>query len=136
MNTMAGAIGSSVGSYIHEKKNNVVIAITAISGSKSLRNVSFWSKQCGVSVRASSKSRTPKGLDMINGKKVNGIYIGDSPLMNNNIDEETPLHACLRGKFVEDRFVYRQNFFIRSYEIGPDKTATMETLMNLLQVSF
>uniref|UniRef100_A0A6V7QTC0 Acyl-[acyl-carrier-protein] hydrolase n=1 Tax=Ananas comosus var. bracteatus TaxID=296719 RepID=A0A6V7QTC0_ANACO len=37
------------------------------------------------------------------------------------------------GKFVEERFVYRQTFVIRSYEIGPDKTATMETLMNLLQ---
>ncbi|KAL1541806.1 palmitoyl-acyl carrier protein thioesterase, chloroplastic-like [Salvia divinorum] len=40
----------------------------------------------------------------------------------------------LLGGFVaEDRFVYRQTFVIRSYETGPDKTATMETLMNLLQ---
>lgn len=38
------------------------------------------------------------------------------------------------GKFVEGRLVYRQQFVIRSYEIGPDRTATMETLMNLLQV--
>jgi len=30
--------------------------------------------------------------------------------------------------------VYRQQFVIRSYEIGPDRTATMETIMNLLQV--
>ncbi|XP_066393837.1 palmitoyl-acyl carrier protein thioesterase, chloroplastic-like [Miscanthus floridulus] len=37
------------------------------------------------------------------------------------------------GKFVEGRLVYRQPFVIRSYEIGPDRTATMETLMNLLQ---
>ncbi|PKA63803.1 Palmitoyl-acyl carrier protein thioesterase, chloroplastic [Apostasia shenzhenica] len=37
------------------------------------------------------------------------------------------------GGFIEKRFVYRQTFVIRSYEIGPDKTATMETLMNLLQ---
>lgn len=41
----------------------------------------------------------------------------------------------LLGGFAEDRFVYRQSFVIRSYEIGPDKTATMETLMNLLQVN-
>ena len=38
------------------------------------------------------------------------------------------------GKFVEARLVYRQQFVIRSYEIGPDRTATMETIMNLLQV--
>ncbi|RLM84752.1 palmitoyl-acyl carrier protein thioesterase, chloroplastic-like [Panicum miliaceum] len=37
------------------------------------------------------------------------------------------------GKFVEGRLVYRQQFVIRSYEIGPDRTATMETVMNLLQ---
>ena len=39
------------------------------------------------------------------------------------------------GRFVEGWSVYRQTFVIRSYEIGPDKTATMETLMNLLQAS-
>lgn len=37
------------------------------------------------------------------------------------------------GQFVEGRLVYKQQFVIRSYEIGPDRTATMETLMNLLQ---
>jgi len=43
-------------------------------------------------------------------------------------------YAFRLGKFVEGRLVYRQQFVIRSYEIGPDRTATMETLMNLLQV--
>ncbi|MCD7454508.1 hypothetical protein HAX54_025129 [Datura stramonium] len=42
-------------------------------------------------------------------------------------------HPYLLGNFVDDWFVYRQSFVIRSYEIGPDKTATMETIMNLLQ---
>lgn len=41
------------------------------------------------------------------------------------------IKSILLGGFVEDSFVYRQSFFIRSYEVGPDKTATMETLMNL-----
>ena len=65
--------------------------------------------------------------DMINGKKLNGIHVGKE-MMSSSWD------ACMLGKFVEERFVYRQTFVIRSYEIGPDKTATMETLMNLLQV--
>lgn len=38
------------------------------------------------------------------------------------------------GKLIENRLVYRQNFYIRSYEIGADKTASIETLMNHLQV--
>lgn len=37
------------------------------------------------------------------------------------------------GRFVEDNLVFRQNFAIRSYEIGADKTASIETLMNHLQ---
>ncbi|KAL7168237.1 hypothetical protein ACSBR2_038635 [Camellia fascicularis] len=37
------------------------------------------------------------------------------------------------GKIVEDGFVFCQNFSIRSYEIGADRTAAIETLMNHLQ---
>lgn len=38
------------------------------------------------------------------------------------------------GKMV-DRFVFRENFNIRTYEIGPDRTLSIETLMNYLQVN-
>lgn len=65
--------------------------------------------------------------DIINGKRVNGIDYMEKEMRSSR-------EACMLGKFVEERFVYRQTFVIRSYEIGPDKTATMETLMNLLQV--
>uniref|UniRef100_Q9FQX7 Acyl-[acyl-carrier-protein] hydrolase n=1 Tax=Iris tectorum TaxID=114617 RepID=Q9FQX7_9ASPA len=37
------------------------------------------------------------------------------------------------GKIIENGLVYRQNFSIRSYEIGADQTASIETLMNHLQ---
>ncbi|KAI3446949.1 hypothetical protein Pfo_003614 [Paulownia fortunei] len=37
------------------------------------------------------------------------------------------------GRIVQDGFVFRQNFSIRSYEIGADRTASVETLMNHLQ---
>ncbi|CAN4094353.1 unnamed protein product [Withania somnifera] len=37
------------------------------------------------------------------------------------------------GKIVQDGFVFRQNFSIRSYEIGADRTASIETMMNHLQ---
>lgn len=36
------------------------------------------------------------------------------------------------GKIVEDGFIFRQNFSIRSYEIGADRTASIETMMNHL----
>lgn len=86
-----------------------------------------------------SKSARPSSDLCLDGKIVNGsVSVGEPPyigLKKGEVvdEEESPLHACMLGRFVEGRFVYRQVFVIRSYEIGPDKTATMETLMNLLQ---
>ncbi|EPS65798.1 hypothetical protein M569_08981, partial [Genlisea aurea] len=37
------------------------------------------------------------------------------------------------GRIMPDGLVFRQNFSIRSYEIGADRTASIETLMNHLQ---
>uniref|UniRef100_D2E6T0 Acyl-[acyl-carrier-protein] hydrolase n=1 Tax=Macadamia tetraphylla TaxID=512563 RepID=D2E6T0_9MAGN len=37
------------------------------------------------------------------------------------------------GRIVEDGLVFSQNFSIRSYEIGADQTASIETMMNHLQ---
>ncbi|XP_031380551.1 palmitoyl-acyl carrier protein thioesterase, chloroplastic-like isoform X2 [Punica granatum] len=37
------------------------------------------------------------------------------------------------GRIVQDGLVFQQNFSIRSYEIGADRTASIETLMNHLQ---
>jgi len=74
-------------------------------------------------------------VDTINGTKVNGLQVAEAPrkLANENT---TDVALVTNGRFVEGRFVFRQIFVIRSYEIGPDRTATMETLMNFLQVSF
>lgn len=37
------------------------------------------------------------------------------------------------GRIVQDGLAFRQNFSIRSYEVGADRTASIETLMNHLQ---
>lgn len=39
-----------------------------------------------------------------------------------------------QGLIIEEGVGYRQTFVIRSYEVGADKTATLESLLNLLQV--
>ncbi|RWW13508.1 hypothetical protein GW17_00022761, partial [Ensete ventricosum] len=39
-----------------------------------------------------------------------------------------------QGLMVEGGVRYRQTVVIRSYEVGPDKTATSETILNLLQI--
>ncbi|KAK4436844.1 Palmitoyl-acyl carrier protein thioesterase, chloroplastic [Sesamum alatum] len=97
-------------------------------------------RRAGVKMKAGSKTN----VDTVNGKKVNGVHVDRVPFSDKRSagllkDGESvygsvePNHEYLMGRFVEDRFVYRQSFVVRSYEIGPDKTATMETLMNLLQ---
>jgi fatty acyl-ACP thioesterase B len=42
-------------------------------------------------------------------------------------NESAAIVTMLRGRFVENRFVFRQNFGIRSYEIGPHQTLTIQT---------
>ncbi|XP_051136074.1 palmitoyl-acyl carrier protein thioesterase, chloroplastic-like [Andrographis paniculata] len=107
------------------------------------RHVGFPKRSWCVKVMANMKTTAATGnVDMVNGRKVkNGVPLDRIPFLekrNNNTTQEGELslqtnHDYLLGKFVEDRLVYRQSFVVRSYEIGPDKTATMETLMNLLQ---
>lgn len=92
-------------------------------------------------VASGKKKNNPQRLETINGRKVNGIPVATeaettATLKKVVIHGRAETAASLMGRFVDGRFVYRQTFIIRSYEIGPDKTATMETLMNLLQVSF
>ena len=87
-----------------------------------------------------SYSDNPRKMDTASRVNVNGIHVAEAPLRVGRLAKESAadeaIVTSLRGRFVEDKFVFRQIFVIRSYEIGPDKTATMETLMNFLQVSF
>lgn len=47
---------------------------------------------------------------------------------------DVPVDGLRQGRLVESQLVYRQTFVIRSYEIGADRTASIETLMNHFQV--
>ncbi|KAL6182651.1 hypothetical protein ACLB2K_044066 [Fragaria x ananassa] len=125
------------------EKSDGVDMVTQMGFYPSMDRAMVASKHRRFPVMASSSVNPRSHVETINGKKINGIHVeeADSLLGNKSIGTElvidrgsdASLHSCLHGKFVEDRFVYRQTFVIRSYEIGPDKTATMETLMNLLQ---
>lgn len=98
----------------------------------------FNNKRTFLSVTASC-SDNPRKMDTASRVNVNGIHVAEAPLQAGRLAKESAadeaIVTSLRGRFVEDKFVFRQIFVIRSYEIGPDKTATMETLMNFLQVS-
>jgi len=66
----------------------------------------------------------------------------DSPSTNNcsnSVDEEEEdMSVCdaqlvKKGKLI-DQLLYREKFIIRCYEVGTNRTASMETMANLLQV--
>ena len=139
-----GAAGLFFPGNLHkvEKKNNVTVFAIAKAGFPCSWHMITPKKR---SFYAITSAGNPPSLDITDGKKVNGIHVRETPspyisntnagglAIHSNVAEP---HTYLLGRFVEDRLIYRQTFSIRSYEIGPDKTATMETLMNLLQVSW
>ena len=62
--------------------------------------------------------------------------IGSRPQALNTVNSTlVPVNPFSGGRIIEDRKMYRQTFVIRSYEVGADRTASIETLTNLLQVS-
>ncbi|RDX89777.1 Palmitoyl-acyl carrier protein thioesterase, chloroplastic [Mucuna pruriens] len=117
------------------KKENVVFALRPSFYSQRNTNMSN-NKPRFLSVTA-SYCESPRKMDTTNRVTVNGIHVAEAPLQAGKLAKESAadeaIVTSLRGRFVEGKLVYRQIFFIKSYEIGPDKTITMETLMNFLQ---
>lgn len=84
--------------------------------------------------------------------KINGTtsipVIGSSVISSENghingeqIRQNIPTTKQLRDHYrqavmIEENLGYRQKVVIRSYEVGPDKTATVGSILNLLQVKF
>ncbi|KAL5057595.1 hypothetical protein RYX36_029199 [Vicia faba] len=58
----------------------------------------------------------------------------DGAVVNRVEPENGSLEDRLRlGSLTEDGFSYKEKFIVRSYEVGINKTATVETIANLLQ---
>ncbi|GAB2223650.1 hypothetical protein Drorol1_Dr00004388 [Drosera rotundifolia] len=81
-----------------------------------------------------------RGVSVINVKPVNGCMtniIETAPHIQKKIEigqeDADGAENWMMGKLIEGGSAFRQNFFIRSYEIGPDKTVNLETIMNFLQ---
>lgn len=60
---------------------------------------------------------------------------GGEELNRQNIPtEKQTVDPFRQALIVEGGVRYQQTLVVRSYEVGPDKTATLETVLNLLQV--
>lgn len=65
---------------------------------------------------------------------VNGNSITTEELRQNIPTKKRSVDPHRQGLIIEGGVGYRQTVVIRSYEVGPHKTATLESILNLLQV--
>ncbi|KAK7282071.1 hypothetical protein RIF29_10589 [Crotalaria pallida] len=120
------------GNYVSNVNNNVVfnsgevLKMSCMHSSHEINTLLNNNKRRFLSIGTLCSNSRSHRVERVNGTKGNVIH---AP----NESAEEALLSISRGRFVEGMFVFRQIFVIRSYEIGPDKTVTMETLMNFLQ---
>nr|GMD18492.1 palmitoyl-acyl carrier protein thioesterase, chloroplastic-like [Ipomoea batatas] len=91
----------------------------------------------GVKINGHSSAAFPGSkVDLLsqNNAVARPIHPGERLEIRQNIPTKKQLVDPFRqGLIVEGGVGYRQTVVIRSYEVGPDKTATIETILNLLQ---
>lgn len=63
------------------------------------------------------------------------LYMTAQEIRQNIPTKKLLVDPFRQGLIVEEGVGYRQTVVIRSYEVGPDKTATIESILNLLQVA-
>lgn len=61
-------------------------------------------------------------------------HITKEQLRQNIPTKKQSVDQYRQGRIIEGGVGYRQTVVIRSYEVGADKTATLESILNLLQV--
>ncbi|KAL9266675.1 Palmitoyl-acyl carrier protein thioesterase, chloroplastic-like protein [Drosera capensis] len=126
----------------------------AYFNSDQYRRMGWWSRWKSVSLRARCGRDRINGvastMELIHGSRVNGRgsiadRVGETPMKRaqqvdanvdhdyDNDDDDHHMGDLSSGKLIDSGLTFRQNFIIRYYEIGPDKTVTVETLMSLLQ---
>ncbi|KAK4376196.1 hypothetical protein RND71_006873 [Anisodus tanguticus] len=87
-----------------------------------LNSNSIWCKKSSISLSSSS------------GRAGSGLAVATNETKSKQVAYEPSLADRLRlGSMSEDRMSYKEKFIVRCYEVGINKTATVETIANLLQ---
>ncbi|KAK6134230.1 hypothetical protein DH2020_032035 [Rehmannia glutinosa] len=63
----------------------------------------------------------------------NHVHVFEQQIRQNIPTKKQLVDSYRQGIIIEEGVGYRQTVVIRSYEVGPDKTATIESILNLLQ---
>lgn len=103
-----------------------------------MKTKGFKSLNLNGSFTRSSKVNTlsqSTGFDSVSSVTGNG-YISKEQTRQNIPTKKQLVDPYRQGLIVEGGVAYRQTLVIRSYEVGPDKTVTLESILNLFQVIF
>ncbi|XP_047307870.1 oleoyl-acyl carrier protein thioesterase 2, chloroplastic-like [Impatiens glandulifera] len=85
-----------------------------------------------VPVRRQNHILSSNSLSSFHRSPIQAIATGESKVTEAVIERSLADRLRL-GSLVEDRLSYKENFIVRCYEVGINKTATVETIANLLQ---
>ncbi|KAH7424477.1 hypothetical protein KP509_11G010500 [Ceratopteris richardii] len=101
-----------------------------------LRDVAVVAVVAGAILAAvADKETTLRAQNLSSKKETENIDLGKGPdiQVGKEAVHQVPIDSIRRGRLVENGFVYRQTFVVRSYEVGFDRTASIGTLANLFQ---
>ena len=90
----------------------------------SAANLDLLSQTAGAATALTSVASVPE----------NG-HVTKEQLRQNIPTKKQSVDPYRQGLIIEGGVGYRQTVVTRSYEVGPDKTATLESILNLLQVT-
>ncbi|XP_076919504.1 palmitoyl-acyl carrier protein thioesterase, chloroplastic-like [Bidens hawaiensis] len=82
---------------------------------------------------ASSWGLVVKDITKVHATKIRTIFWKPKMMLDQNKNYPYMVGDLGLGRLLKDDFVFRQNFHIRSYEVGAGQTVTTETLINLMQ---
>lgn len=83
---------------------------------------------------SSSSSRSQIKVDSLSQTAEASVLYIENGQRQNIPTKKQLVDPYRQGLIVEGGVGYRQTVVVRSYEVGPDKTATLESILSLLQV--
>ncbi|GAA0186296.1 hypothetical protein Leryth_018941 [Lithospermum erythrorhizon] len=86
-----------------------------------------------IKVNGTSSFAAVNGVTTTSVAAVENVYVAKPQIRQNIPTQKQLVDPFRQGLMILDGVGYRQTVVIRSYEVGPDKTATIESILNLLQ---
>lgn len=119
-----------------QEEDNAQLVAFLVDKKVCLRDVAVVAVLAAAIVAAAAEKETERKAQLSSvslKEEVEEGVAGGRTLAGKEAVHQVPIDSLRRGRLVENGFVYRQTFVVRSYEVGFDRTASIGTLANLFQ---